>query len=150
MAVTNPQIALGTLNRLRTSLVVPGFPNLNVTASYMSKRFIHVTLDENPFALAIETATGIVTSPEPYVMGTINIGLLRTTGLAQAWMSQAQNTSVIGTVEIHSDTSAFSALTIHDTYIERVDPGPYDGTNPEVPLVLRGVFYVNNALWNLL
>lgn len=150
MAVTNPQIALGTLNRLRTSLVVPGFPNLNVTNSYMSKRFIHVTLDENPFGLGIETATGIVVSPEPYVMGTINVGLLRTTGLAQAWMTQAQSTVVIGAVEIHSDTSAFSALTINTCYIEKVDPGPYDGTNPEVSLVLRGVFYVNNDLWNLL
>ncbi len=147
---TNPQIALGTLNRLRTSAVFPGFTSLNITASYMSKKFIHVTLDENPFAEGIETATGIVVSPEPYVMGTVTIGLLRTTGLAAAWLAQAKATSVLGSIEIHSDTSAFPALTIHNAYIKTLDPGPYDGTNPETPLILRGVFYVNNDLWNLI
>lgn len=147
---TNPQIPLGTLNRLRTSLVVSGYPALAVTASYQSKKQIHVTLDENPFALGIETATGIIVSPEPYVMGTVNIGLLRTTGLASAWLAQSKSTAAIGDIEIHSDTSAFPALTIHDAYIQHLDPGPYDGTNPECPLVLKGVFYVNNSLWNLL
>jgi hypothetical protein len=147
---TNPQIALGTLNRLRTSAVFPGFTSLNITASYMSKKFIHVTLDENPFAEGIETATGIVVSPEPYVLGTVTIGLLRTTGLAAAWLAQAKATSVLGSMEIHSDTSAFPALTIHNAYIKTLDPGPYDGTNPETPLILRGVFYVNNDLWNLI
>lgn len=146
---TNPQIALGTLNRLRTSLVVPGFTNLNVTASYMSKKFITVTLDENPWVMGIETATGIVISPEPYVMGTVTVGLLRTLGLAQSWVLQGKATGAIGDIEIHSDTSAFEALTIHNAFIQHIDPGPYDGTNPETPLVLRGVFYVNNDLWNL-
>lgn len=96
----NPQIALGTLNRLRTSLVVPGFTILNVTASYMSKKFVKVTLDENPFAEGIETATGIVVSPEPYVMGTVTVGLLRTTGLAAAWLAQAKATSAIGDLSL--------------------------------------------------
>ena len=146
---TNPQVPLGTLNRLRTSLVVPVITSLNITASYMSKRFINVTLDENPFALGIETATGIVVSPEPYVMGTVTIGLLRTTGLASSWLAQSKATSVLGSIVIHSDTSAFPALTIHDSYIKQLDPGPYDGTNPEVPLILRGVFFVNNDLWKL-
>jgi hypothetical protein len=146
---TNPQIALGTLNRLRTSLVVPNFPTLNVPASYQSKRQIHVTLDENPFVLGIETATGTVNSPEPYVMGTVNVGLLRSQGLSFSWMTQAKATGNIGDIEIHSDTSVFSALTVHNAFIVRVDPGPYNGQDAEVSLVIRGTFYVNSDLWNL-
>lgn len=42
---TNPLIPQGTLNRVRASVVWPSFPNLNVTASYLGRMGIRLSLD---------------------------------------------------------------------------------------------------------
>ena len=146
---TNPLVPQGTLNRVRCSIVVPSFTNLNITSAYMGKSMATITFDEAAWVDQIQTATGVVTSPEPYVMATINVGILRTQSLAQSWITQATNTGVIGDVIIHSDTASFSAISLADVVIKSFDPGSYDGIDPVSKLVLRGTFYINNNLWNL-
>ena len=146
---TPPFVPQGTLNRLRCSIVVPGFPQLNITSPFMGKSFASISF-QGPFVTPIKTGTGVVTSPEPYVMATVTVGLLRTQALASNWMIQAQLLGVLGPVTIYSDTAAFPALTIFDTSINDLEPGAYDGNDPVVRLQLNGVFYVNSALWSVL
>jgi hypothetical protein len=143
----NPYLNAGPLNRVRCHVVVASIPTLNVTAQNMGKSFARIEF-EGDFTQQIETATGVVNSPEPYVMATINIGLLRPQSLAAAWLAQAQDTSVLGDVTIHSDTSLFPAIQLNDTSIRMLDPGAYDGTDPVTRLMLRGTFNINNALWS--
>ncbi len=145
---TNPLIAQGTLNRVRVSVVVANLSNLNVTSPYMGKEFASISF-QGSFAELIPTATGGVTSPEPYVMATVVINLLRTQGLASAWVSQAQATSAIGPVTIHSDTSAFPAITIDNAIIKDIEPGAFNGTDPVVRVTLQGIYDLNNNLWSL-
>ena len=146
---TNPQVPQGTLNRVRCHVVIPSYATLNITSSNMGRNFAKISF-EGPFVEQISTGTGIVTSPEPYVMATVNVGVLRTQSLAYSWLTQSQATSYLGNVVIHSDTSAFPAITLADVSIRDIDPGPFDGTDPIVRLDLRGVYYVNNNLWNAL
>lgn len=145
---TNPLVQQGTLNRVRCSVVLADFPSLNITSSYMGKSFATITF-EGDMVEQEETGTGVVTSPNPYVMATVEVNLLRTQGLAASWLNQLQATGVLGNCEIHSDTSAFPSITINDTVIRQMNPGAYDGRDPVVKLMLRGVYYVNNDLWNL-
>ena len=145
---THPLIAQGTLNRVRTSVVVPGSTNLNVTASYMGKQMARLAFEGN-FADLIGTATGAVESDEPYVFATLTISLLRTQSLSSAWLEQAQTGSGIGDVTSYSDSKVFDAVTLSGAVIQNIDPGAFDGTDPVVRVTLRGVFYVNSNLWNL-
>lgn len=145
----NPLILQGTLNRIRGSVIVPSFSSLNVTSSYMGKRMYAITFDGD-FAEMIGTATGAVTSPEPYVMASIEINLLRTQSLSSAWLNQSQTTSSIGEIQCHSDTSAFPMIQIDNCIIKHVDPGVFDGTDPVCKIHLQGLYYLNNNLWNLL
>jgi hypothetical protein len=145
---TNPLVPQGTLNRVRCSIVVPSFTNLNITAPYMGKSFARLAFEGN-YAELIGTATGAVTSPEPYVFATLTVGLLRTQALSAQWLAQAQQYSAIGQVSVHPDSAAFPAITLDNTVINQIDPGAYDGTDPVVRVVLRGVFYANSDLWNL-
>jgi len=145
--MANPYLNAGPLNRVRCSVVIADFPTLNITSQYMGKSFAHIEF-EGDFNQQIETATGVVNSPEPYVMATITVGLLRSQALAANWLAQAQDTSVLGDVTIHSDTSAFPAITLNDTGIRMISPGAYDGTDPVVRVTLRGSFNVNSALWS--
>lgn len=145
---TIPLIQQGTLNRVRTSVVIPSYTNLSITSSYMGKNFAHLQ-PEGPLVDQVETATGIVNSPVPYVMMKCVVDILRTQSLAEAWLQQIQVNSVIGEVITHADTSAFSAITINNASVVEFDPGAFDGKDPVFRLTLRGVFYSNNTLWNL-
>ena len=146
--MANPFIAQGTLNRLKANVIVPAFPALNVSPSYMSKRFVSVSFDGD-FDNLLPTATGGVTSPEPYVMATVTIGLLRTQALSAQWIKQAGDLSDIGKVSIFPDSSVFPEIDLDTCVIKRIDPGAYDGMNPEVLVTIHGIYYVNNKLWTL-
>jgi hypothetical protein len=143
----NPFLNAGPLNRVRCHVVVPSTPTLNITPQFMGKQFARIEF-EGDWNQQIETATGVVNSPEPYVMATITVGLLRSQGLSAAWLAQAQKTTVLGDVTIYSDTSAFPAISINDTGIRSIDPGAFDGTDPVVRLTLRGSFNINASLWS--
>lgn len=145
---TNPLVQQGTLNRVRGQVVVPNFTNLNITAPYMGKSMLRLALEGN-FTDQIPTATGVVNSPEPYVMATCTVGLLRTQALSGQWLAQAINYSVIGPIQVYSDSSAFPLANLDNCSIYQLDPGAFDGQDPVVRLILRGTFYLNNNLWNL-
>jgi hypothetical protein len=145
---SNPLVPQGTLNRVRTSVVVPAYTNLNVSAPYMGKQMARLNFEGN-FSDLIGTATGAVESDEPYVFATLAISLLRTQALASAWLSQVQAGSGVGDITSYSDSSAFDAITLNNCVVQSIDPGAWDGTDPVVRVTLRGTFIVNNNLWNL-
>ena len=145
---TNPMIAQGSLNKVRANIVVPGFTALNITVSYLGDDGFSLDMDED-FVDQIKTQTGLVNSPEPYVEATCTINLLRTQNLSLAWMQQAEATAQIGRIVVHSDSAAFTKRTIHNCSILKVQPGRMNGTTPTVDVTLRGVYYVNNDMWNL-
>ena len=145
---THPLIQQGTLNRVRCSVVVPGFTNLNITSSYMSKSFARLTYEGN-FSDLIGTATGGVSSPEPYVFASLTVGILRTQALANQWRQQSELLSNVGDITVYSDSAAWDPIPLANAQIQNLDPGAFDGTDPTVRLVLRGIYYVNSALWNL-
>ena len=64
--MANPQIAQGTLNRARGSVVVADSPELNVTAPYLGREGISTNFEGDTTA-RIHTLTGVVNSPEIYM-----------------------------------------------------------------------------------
>lgn len=145
---TNPMIPQGTINRVRGSIVVPSFPALNVTAGYLSKKLITLMPETNAVEQE-DTVTGFVNNPEVRVPYTITVGLLRTQSLFEAWQTQMKTQAPIGRIVVHSDTSAFPAVTVHNVSILKCTPGQF-GVESDSELLMRGYVYVNNYLWNLL
>lgn len=144
-----PVVSQGVLNRVRCSVVIASIPTLNITAPYMGKSFAKIEF-EGDFVPQIETGTGAVNSPEPYVMATITVGLLRTQSLSNNWLTQAQTNGGLGDVTIHSDTSAFQPISLNGTVIRHIDPGAFDGADPIVRLTLRGVYPINSDMWSFI
>jgi hypothetical protein len=142
----NPQTTQGNLNRVATHIVVPSFPQLNANAGYMSKGLAVMTFDP-PFVEQIETATGIVNSPKPFVMGQIVINLLRSQSLANVWITQAQAQATLGTILAFPDSSTFEPLALSNASIYDFDPGAFDGVDPTVKVTIKGTFYINAAMW---
>jgi hypothetical protein len=146
--MANPKIQQGVINRVRTSLIVPSNTALNATAPYLGKSMINVEFEGN-FVEQIETATGAVRSPEPFVMATITMGLLRSQSLSATWLNQVQANSFLGTVTAHSDSSVYPAITLEEAVVRTIRNGAFDGTDPIVGVTIRGVYYINNDLWSV-
>lgn len=143
-----PLVPQGTLNRVRCSIVVPNYTTLNITAPYMGRNFATITF-EGDFTKLIGTGTGGVPSPEPYVMATISVGILRTQALASSWRTQWETQGSLGNVSIFSDTAAFAEFDLIDCVIQHFNPNAYDGEDPVSQLTLQGIYPINSALWSL-
>jgi len=146
---TNPLIQQGTLNRLRGSVVWANFANLNVTAPFLNKEGIRLSLDGEATTY-VQTITGAVTSPEPYQMITLSMNLLKTNGLAAQYQSQMQDTTVLGNGTVITDTSALPVFPILNCSIESVREMSFAGEDAGFHVVCRGYYIVNNSLWDLL
>lgn len=143
----NPLTFQGQLNRISVHVIVTDFPQLTVTAPFMSKSLASITF-EGPWVDQIGTATGLVNSPKPYVMASITVNLLRTQYVSGAWIAQMEDTAVIGDVTIYSDApQTFPPIELTDCSITEFEPGAFDGTDPTVKATVKGVFVVNNQLW---
>lgn len=149
MATGNPNIQQGTLNKVRGSVIVPGYTALNINASHLGLDGISLDLEED-FVMQEKTMTGVVNSPEPYVMATCTINLLRTQALSLQWMQQAEQQAMIGRIAVHSDTAAYTQRRVHNCSVLHASPGRMNGTTATVNLVIRGTYFINNNMWSVL
>lgn len=138
--------ALGTLNRALTHITFASFPALNIAAQNMGKSFGKLAF-EGDFNHQAEVAVGVVTSPEPYVMASVTVGVLRTQSLGAAWWAQCLSDTTLGTMTAYPDSTAFPAITLSSVVVRSFDPSAYDGVDPVLTLVLRGCVYPNSFMW---
>jgi hypothetical protein len=141
-------IQQGTLNRLRGSVKSVSLPQLNVTAPYLTKAGITIA-PEGDATTVLPTMTGVVTSPEPYLIVRVTINVLKTNGLAAAYKSQWEATSVIGDIVVTPDTSAIPTITVNNSSIVTIGELNIAGEEPGWQIVLTGYYNINNNLWSL-
>ena len=97
--MANPFVQQGTLNRLLGNVVFAQWPQLTVTAPFLGKGAISFAFVGDASQL-IGTMTGAVTSPEPYVFGTVTIHLVRSQTLANVFKNQLLLNTVLGSVTV--------------------------------------------------
>jgi hypothetical protein len=141
-----PLTQQGNLNRVSAHVTFASFQQLNANASYMSKSLVAVTF-EGPFTDQIETATGIVNSPKPFVMAHAVVNLLRSQILSGLWIAQLRAGTYLGDVVIYPDSNVFPEIPITNASVTELDPGAFDGIDPAVKLTVKGTYYINASLW---
>ena len=144
--MSNPQVVQGTLNRLLASVVYANFTNLNVTSPYLSKEAISISFDGDT-AMLINTLTGAVTSPEPYQFATVTIHLLRTQALANAYKTQIETNTTMGSVTVYPDTVTLAPYELNNCVLQSVQEIAFDGTQAGLVVCLRGVYAINSSLF---
>jgi hypothetical protein len=143
----NPLVAQGVLNRLRGSVVVADAAELNVTAPFLGKAGIRISL-EGETTLGIPTMTGVVQSPEPYQMALIQISLLRTQQLAELYKRRAELNTLLGQVTVRPDSAALSNYTFLNCALVNPSEVPMDGQDPAYAVSIRGIYYLNSSLFD--
>lgn len=144
--MSNPQVQQGTLNRLLASVVYANYPQLNVTSSYLAREAISLAFDGDT-SLLIGTLTSAVTSPEPYVYGTVTMHLLRTQALGNAYKTQIETNTTLGSVTVYPDSVALSPFQLNNCVLQVVQEMPFDGTQASLIVRLRGVYNINSTLF---
>lgn len=143
---TNPLVAQGNLNRLRGSVVWPGFPALNVTAPFLGREGISLALEGESTAF-LPTMTGAVTSQEVYMMIGLTMHLLKTQALADAYKAQMELNSLLGDGTVRPDAKELSPYAIINCAIQSVRELRFSGDDAGYAVSVRGYYLVNAALF---
>ena len=143
----NPLVQQGLLNRVLTNVIVTSFPQLSVTAPFMSKSLAQLTF-EGAAVDQIGTATGVVNSPMPYIMAQVVVNLLRSQPIAALYFAQWQARAVLGSVIVYPDSTVLGPFTLANCSLLDLDPGAFDGQDPTCKATIKGVYYTNASLWS--
>ena len=144
--MANNLIQQGTLNRLLASVVYADFTQLNVTSGYLAKEAISIGF-EGDTSVLIGTLTSAVTSPEPYMFGTVTIHLLRTQALGDAYKQQIETNTTMGSVTIYPDTQALSPFQLNNCVLQSIQETAFDGNQAGLVVRLRGVYNINSTMY---
>jgi len=144
----NPGVVQGTLNRLRGSVLWSGFPQLNVTAPFLAKAGIRLAF-QGKSVVYIDTLTGAVSSPEPYLHVSVSMALLKTQALADAYKDQWELLATLGDGVVRSDSKAMKPWQITNMSISEVGELTFNGEEVIYPVVCEGFYVINSALWDL-
>jgi hypothetical protein len=141
-----PNIPQGTLNRIRASIIWPAFPQLSVTSSYLGKRGVSIAF-QGDTTVYIDTMTGAVTSPEPYLRVTITAHLLKTQNLANLYKTQQELLSLLGDGVVRADSAIMQPWAISNASIMRPGDLDFSGADPDYPVQFSGIYAVNSSLF---
>ena len=142
----NPLVPQGVLNRAIVSVQFPNFPQLNVTPSFMAPEGVRVTF-EGVTTLFIPTLTGTVTSPEVFQMVAVDIYMLKTQGLAVAYETQRQFSSLVGDCVVRTDSPVLPPYDFNNCAIENIEPLDFSGRTANYVARIRGYYVLNSAMF---
>jgi hypothetical protein len=146
--MSNPNVALGTINRLLASVVWDDFPALNITPSYLAPEAIDMTM-EGVMTTMLPALTGFVTSGEPWMPIRLVVHLIRSQSLAAAYKTQwEQNTSMgSGTIRPDVPSSTLPPFIIDNAAITNVNTLNFSGREAGIVVTFMGQYQINQALW---
>lgn len=144
----NPQVPQGILNRIKGSVIIPGFPALNITAPYLGREGIRISFS-GVTTEHYETMTGAVLSPQPYQITTVRVNLLKTQSLALAFETQRKLLSILGDLTVTSDATPLPMYPLANCSIENVDTLTFSGQDPNYIVDLKGQYYINSSLFDV-
>lgn len=147
--MANPNVPQGSLNRIRGTLSWTSNPSLNVTAPYLGADGISLA----PEGAAVEyfpTMTGAVTSPEPYLMMTMTVALLKTQALSDSYKTQWELDARLGDGVVRPDVTngGLGPFDVINCSITGIREMRYNGREPTMMVTLRGYYSVNSSIFN--
>lgn len=144
--MANPNVPQGVLNRLRASLIIPAFPALNVTPSFLMPEAIQTSF-QGALTTNLQTMTGVVASPEPYVLGRSMVHLIKAQALAEAWRQQMEADCRLGDITVRPDSVAVSPFEIGNVSIVALEQLSFGGRDAGFVVAIEGTWNVNANYW---
>lgn len=148
MAGPNPLLSLGTLNRLRGTVIIPLRPQLNLTAAQLGREGIRLAVEGNITDM-IQQMAGQVQSPNVYLPATLTVALIKTQPLANLYKRQYESDSNLGKVTFRSDAKELDPFEFENCAIEGVEGVDASGQSALFGVRISGTYFINSNMWNL-
>ncbi len=146
--VTVPSANLGSLNRVRPTIVFSNNPVLNIIPAIIGREGLHVTFTGEANTV-LPAMVGVVNSPEPYQVVTVAVPIVKTSGAGPLFKSQLESSALLGDCIIRTDSTNMPDFSFQNMSITGVGDYGLGGTEPTWTLTLTGVYVINSNLWNL-
>ncbi len=146
--MANPNVNLGTINRLVASIIWNDFPGLNITPSFLATEAIDMTL-EGVMTTMLPTMTGFVTSPEPWMPMRMVVHLVRSQPLAASYKQQWETSTLLGSGVVRPDvtSSVLPPFLVDNVAITNLNTLNYSGKDAGYVVTMMGQYQLNAALW---
>lgn len=141
-------INASVINRLRGSISFVDHPELNIVAANLGKDMITIS-EQGEDTHAIQVATSIVNSPEPYKMVEVSAQVVRSQDLANRFKLQKEKFSVLGNATVRPDTPSLSDYQLLNVSIKNVDPIKMNGEEVGYYIHFQAAYPINSDLFNL-
>jgi hypothetical protein len=136
----------GVLNRLRASVTITNFPQLNVTSGFLTTEGIRLALEGNATDL-LPAMVSLVSSPAPYLSATITMSLVRSSTLASLYKIQFEDTTLMGLITVWPDTDVLTPFVINNVALESVREMAMAGMEAAMVVTARGYYNVNTGFF---
>lgn len=136
----------GVLNRLRASVTYHDFPQLNVTAGFLTTEGIRLALEGNATDL-LPAMVSLVSSPAPYLSASLTMSIVRSSGLAQIYKTQIEDTTLVGLVTIWPDTDVLNPFVLNNVALESIREMAFAGMEAAIVVTARGYYNVNTGFF---
>lgn len=142
----NPLVAQGSLNKVRASITWASNAALNVTAPYLGKAGLRLTL-QGESVTYLPTMTGAVTSPEPYMMLELVINLIKAQALANLYKQTMETNALIGDCTIRPDAVALGVYQGTNCAIKSVRELDFSGEHEGFAVTIGGYYLTNSSMF---
>jgi hypothetical protein len=142
----NPNVPLGSLNKLKASLKFTSNASLNILPSYMSQAGLTIGFEGQATSYS-EVYVGVVPSPNPFILVTIRFGVLKTQVLGPLWKAQVESNTLIGDFVLRPDVQGFPSFDFTNGFIMNPDEIAMNGTSAMFGISLRATYQINSSLW---
>jgi hypothetical protein len=143
---TNPNIPQGPLNRLRASVSFANNPGLNITPAYLGRAGLRLSFSGNSTVL-IDTMTGVVQSPEPFLQFLLECHLLKSQAFSNLWKIQQETNTLLGPLTVRPDSRPLSPYQLDSGAILGTDGLDFSGASAEFIVRIGGSYQTNSSLW---
>ena len=144
--MSNPLANQGTLNRALVSVSVIGFPNLNVTTGFFGTKVARISF-EGEASDYLPTLAGATPSPRLYQIVTCLMYLNKSQGLSSAWEQQRLQNSIIGDVNVVTDSPVLPPYYLYNCTLQNVSDLDLTGESNDFPVMIKGTYPVNASLF---
>lgn len=144
--MANPLINQGTLNRALTSVSVIDFPELNVTTGFFGTKVARITFDGD-VSDYLPTLSGAVPSPRLFQIVTVMMYLNKSQGLAAAWEQQRLVNSIIGDVNVVTDSPVLPSYYLLNCTLQTISDLDLTGESNDFPVTIKGTYPINADLF---
>jgi hypothetical protein len=140
------RIFLGNLNKAQVAIRFPNFPLLNITAEALGDGMVTVS-SSGEITPMLPTATGLVASPAPFIQHSVSFSIVKTNPLAQQIKDTVKQNSMMGPVEITTDSTSLSKDVYENSVFQTYDTFTYNGKEPAIGFTIGTYEEVNNGLF---